>query len=89
MPSWTWTSPYYPANPMSSYAYSVDSGATWGNLGATNSSYHSFGVQIFGTPGGEPTPSVPEPGTMLLMGVGAAGAAWMRRRKMKKSGQAS
>jgi len=31
------------------------------------------------------TAATPEPGTMLLMGAGALGAAWMRRRKMKNS----
>ncbi len=30
-----------------------------------------------------PTAATPEPGTMLLMGIGAAGVAFMRRRKMK------
>lgn len=29
--------------------------------------------------------ATPEPGTMLLMGIGAAGAAFMRRRKMKSA----
>jgi len=29
--------------------------------------------------------ATPEPGTMLLMGVGAAGAAWMRRRRARQS----
>jgi hypothetical protein len=35
------------------------------------------------------TPTVPtatpEPGTMLLMGLGMAGAAWMRSRKMRNA----
>jgi hypothetical protein len=40
--------------------------------------------QLFILPGGVTTPeSVPEPGTMLLMGIGAAGAAFMRRRAKK------
>jgi len=30
-----------------------------------------------------PTAATPEPGTMLLMGIGAAGAAFMRRRKTR------
>jgi len=29
-----------------------------------------------------PNAATPEPGTMLLMGIGIAGAAWMHRRKM-------
>lgn len=35
------------------------------------------------TPGGDDPPgaAVPEPGTMLLVGSGLAGAAWMRRRR--------
>jgi len=37
---------------------------------------------IYGDPGPTPTP---EPASMLLMGVGAVGAAWMRRRKMKNA----
>jgi hypothetical protein len=38
-----------------------------------------------GTP---PTPSVPEPGTMLLFGTGLAGMAWYRRRKGARSQKA-
>ncbi|MFZ5427069.1 MAG: DUF1194 domain-containing protein [Thermodesulfobacteriota bacterium] len=32
-----------------------------------------------------PPPSIPEPGTMLLMGIGAAGVTFMRRRKGAKA----
>ena len=31
----------------------------------------------------DPTTAVPEPGTLILMGAGLAGAAWMRRRRNK------
>jgi len=31
----------------------------------------------------DPATAVPEPGTLLLMGVGLASAAWMRRRRDK------
>jgi len=41
-------------------------------------------VQFFAAQDQPPT-ATPEPGTMMLMGIGAAGVAFMRRRKMKNA----
>ncbi|KAF0235265.1 MAG: hypothetical protein FD177_19 [Desulfovibrionaceae bacterium] len=44
---------------------------------------HFDNVRLDATALGSPTAATPEPGTMMLMGIGVAVAAFMRRRKMK------
>jgi len=56
-----------------------DSGQIVGFGSTKDGLTHAF----LASPVHESPTATPEPGTMLLMGVGAAGAAWMRRRKMK------
>lgn len=43
--------------------------------------FNSFETAVFQKLQQEIVPTVPEPGTMLLMGLGAAGAAFMRKRR--------
>jgi hypothetical protein len=58
-------------------------GTTAGASGSTNTGTAGTGASGLGggnPPGGSP---VPEPGTMLLVGTGLAGAAFMRRRRQQ------
>ena len=41
-----------------------------------------FALTISATP--IDTPPIPEPGTLSLMAAGSAGAAWLRRRRMRR-----
>ena len=50
--------------------------------GKTDGDYQDMIVSV--TVESAPIPN-PEPGTMLLMGAGIAGAAWMRRRQLKNA----
>ena len=43
-----------------------------------------FALTISATP--IDTPPIPEPGTLSLMAAGSAGAAWLRRRRMRRTG---
>jgi hypothetical protein len=55
-----------------------------GNQPATSGdSYYSNADRDTKTGEDDPNTAVPEPGTLLLMGVGLAGAAWMRHRRNK------
>lgn len=64
----------------------VNFGPTFQNISAVSwtqsSPYHQFDNIVLNS---ESPTATPEPSTMLLMGIGAAGAAFMRRRKMKSA----
>lgn len=73
--AYTATSPVFPGIPTGTYVAFED-------LKFPNSDFNYFDeTYVFTNISTTPT-ATPEPGTMLLMGIGAVGAAFMRKRKM-------
>lgn len=64
---------FFPAIPVKTIYFEVIEGTHWAHL---------FEIDVFG-PQTPPT-ATPEPGTMLLMGVGALAAAYVKRKRSRQ-----
>jgi hypothetical protein len=65
--------------------YTNDIKGGTGSFVTAAASFADFENAVFNKLQQEIVPSVPEPATMTLMGIGALGAAFMRRRRMQSS----
>ncbi|WP_084502220.1 PEP-CTERM sorting domain-containing protein [Fundidesulfovibrio putealis] len=83
-----WTStPVDPQNSINVWAFNVTGPGQYIQASTTLGVYQAYMTTfvVMSADGINGGPAVPEPGTMLLMGIGAAGVVFMRRRTLKNA----